>query len=31
MTAINTNIGALIAQKNMDESARSLENAMERI
>ncbi|OUU24937.1 MAG: hypothetical protein CBB97_10660 [Candidatus Endolissoclinum sp. TMED37] len=31
MTAINTNIGALIAQKNMDLSTKSLENAMERI
>jgi flagellin len=31
MTAINTNIGALIAQKNMDISNNSLESAMERI
>ncbi len=31
MTAINTNIGALVAQKNMDVSARELDQAMERI
>ena len=31
MTAINTNIGALVAQKNMDVSARDLDQAMERI
>ena len=31
MTAINTNIGALIAQKNMDQATKNLESAMERI
>ena len=31
MTAINTNIGALVAQKNMDIATKNLESAMERI
>ncbi len=31
MTGIQTNIGALVAQKNMEVSSKALENAMERI
>jgi len=31
MTSINTNIGALVAQKNMDQNAKSMDQALERI
>jgi len=31
MTSINTNIGALVAQKNMDQNTKSMDQALERI
>ena len=31
MTSINTNVGALVAQKNMDQNAKSLDQALERL
>jgi len=31
MTSINTNIGALVAQKNMDQNSKSMDQALERI
>ena len=31
MTSVNTNIGALVAQKNMQENSRSLDEAMNRL